>query len=457
MTKGGLFGLFTIIITSILYYYSEFPLPPLFVSSTIIVCICVFVVGRYGLFSPAALITALVAYPALVPFFAGVLGVHPTLRAIPFQSQEVIVKSVYLSMVALLVFVATLRSRLDISLQDETRASWIKTPPVFATWPAVISISTITLVMAYLTAPGPTILTVSYETVIDNYYGWATFAGSMYTGAWIMLYLCVRDEETSSWFYRVFVLVTIISIIWLVLHARRNESMGLLTLLIITYLNKRTDFQQLLKSTRGKLVSSCFIAISGLMFVVEELRSAKPVDGMFTAESNYGTYLSPPGGAHNIYSTWQVSVATFDASSLLYGHTFVYLPIQTIPTPIWRLTGLERPAFFHETISSVYPNYPGGMYILSPYYVNFDIFGVIFCGALLGILISFATRTVLLSDDTTVMTGLGCSIVVGAYRAIWYNQLAWVNTMQAFLVALVIYFAITNVCIIYSSSKHLSK
>lgn len=419
--------------------------PHLVASSLVILFLAVFVVGRYGLVSPPSLIMALLTYPAMMPLLAAIYGVEPSLRAAQYQSQAAMNEAVFLSLLGIAAFVATLQMRLDIPSTDWTSNDVVSKYRVYATPAGVAAVAAITVVSALLTTPGPTILSVDYQVVIDNYFSWAQFAGSLFMGAWIMLWLFARDKPMDSWETRLFIAVTVVSVLWLLLHARRNESFGVLAVFAIWYTRRTgtTDkqYQRLRSLARYGVLT---IALAG-MVIVEHLRNpSRSLSRFVIARENGVAYLSPPGGAHNIYSTWQATVSEFGPDSYLYGESFLYFPIQTIPSAFWAMTPYARPPLFNELLDAVYAGYPGGAYILVVFYANFGTVGVVLGGVVLGLLASFSHRAIVRQDSTTFLTGVGAAVVVGAFRSMWYHPTGWTNTLQAFTIAFAIYVTVTN-------------
>lgn len=419
--------------------------PHVVASSLAILFLAVFVVGRFGLISPPSLIMALLSYPAMMPLLAAIYGVEPSMRAVGYQSQAAMNEAVFLSFIGIAAFVATLQMRLYIPSANWSNNDLVTRYRVDTTPTGVAAIAAITIVSALLTTPGPTILSVNYHVAIDNYFSWAQFAGSLYMGGWIMLWLFTRDKPLDSWEARVFIAVTAFSVLWLLLHARRNESFGVLAVFAIWYTRHGGATQHSSQQLRS-VVRYCILgaALAG-MVLVEHLRyPPQSFSRLITAREDGVAYLSPPGGAHNIYSTWQVTIAEYGPGSFLYGETFLFFPVQTIPSGVWMLIPSARPPLFNELLDAVYVGYPGGAYILALFYANFGVVGVVLGGVVLGLLASFAHRATVREDTTTFLTGVGAAVVVGAFRSMWYHPTGWTNTLQAFTITFVIYLVVTN-------------
>ncbi len=450
--RFGLFGVGTVIVLYIvlsLAFELGLPYPSILVSSLVLLGCQAYVVSQYGLLSVPSLFTALVTYPALVPFAADFVFHTPnyTLRAIPYESPALVRRVLFLIAIFTLLFVATLRA-LDVD-DSPRRCRQFRTSGA-----AFLTLSVINVLAAYLTTPGPTILTADYVTVLNAWFPWAAFAGALYLGSWAMLYLLSRPYDVDSLYYRGLIFVSFVGVGWLLLHARRNEAMGVLTLLAIDYVaNRRTEWTVVQRAAvsvatvAGMLLGGIFVGIwrgSG--------RISTSIRDLFVGSS--GTpqeFIAAPGGAHNVFGTVlaTVDIVGRDVPYLL-GETFLKYPVQAIPSGVFAVTELPYPSLYHDLLGKHYVLYNGGNYFLNTYYANFGEAGVLFGALLLGWIVSFTHSHI--SDQTSVSlrAGVGVVLALASFRAMWYTQLNWLDNLEGFLAAYLVYVVVTNV---YNSSE----
>jgi hypothetical protein len=356
------------------------------------------------------------------------------LRGQKYQTPAVVDKAVFLGLVTLVVMAVALELLSGIQNNDTQDNG---TPPdsyrVYYHDRTFIAISIIVVTSAYLTTPGPTILTVDYATVLNNYYSWANFAGSLFMGSWIVLYLMVQKEA--------FLAVTFIGVIWLLLHARRNESMGVLALLGLDLFRNRFSLQSILSSWRQ------MIGVAGIGIVVlgQILAGSYRNGGSLFPDYVHGVYASYPGGAHNIYGTFQATISIFShGTPHRFGTTFLNYPAQSIPTGFYALTGKEYLELYGNFLGSQYEMYLGGNYILNPYFADFGEVGLLVAGIILAVFATFVRRMIVHQQSNHFVAGCASVVVVASFRAFWYTQLAWADALQGFLAAFFVYLVIAN-------------
>lgn len=414
--------------------------PPFVLSTVFLLLSAAFVVVRFGPFSVPSLFTALLTYPLVVPFFSEYLFdvSYYAYRGRIFQTPPVVNKTVFLGSFMLTVFVVVLEVRSRITSQDDpTNVKWTASALHYSVVPFGV-LAILHLGSAYLTTPGPTILTVSYSEVLANYYPWAQFAGSLYMGSWISLYLLVRGESNDSWAYRSFMVLTSVGIVWLLLHARRNESLGVLVMFTLDLLRNRVSLRDVLRTTRGFVASAVFFGLFAIQILIGSFRFEGGEFGApdFAQPSGYASY---PGGAHNIYGTFQATVAIFpDIHPFLLGETFVRYVPQTIPSGFFAILPITFPPLYSSFLADSYATYLGGNFILNPYYANFGPFGLVFLAIVLSLLVYWVEFVLFRRKRTTFTTGIASVFVVGAFRACWYTQLAWIDTFQGYVASLVL-------------------
>jgi hypothetical protein len=378
--------------------------------SSVVIIICqLYIIRLYGLISIPSMFTALFAYPALVPFLAEYIfrTQNYTLRAIPYESEQHVQRVLFLLVIFISVFVftlGTLKTQNPIKSTNTDQANIKKSVPVFVT------IAILNLFAAYLTTPGPTILTADYVTVLNAWYSWAAFAGALYLGTWTILYLMSRDEPINSRYYRMLLIVSMIGALWLLLHARRNETMGILTMLLIDFFSRRNNRQ-----SEGSEVIIKGVFLTGVVFtgfLAGKLRGSGSVfEGsirdLFIASVGQQTYIAPPGSPHNIFGTTLAVIDIFgEESPHMFGKTFLYYIPQSIPSGVYAMLNLPFPRLMHDEIGMYYEAYNGGNYIANPYYANFGEAGIIIGGMFVALLVYFAHNQIENRASTTILTGI---------------------------------------------------
>jgi hypothetical protein len=160
---------------------------------------------------------------------------------------------------------------------------------------------------------------------------------------------------------------------------------------------------------------------------------------------NHGTYASYPGGAHNIYGTFQatISLFTYDFPHRL-GLTFVRYPAQSVPTGVLAIFDLPYLPLYGAFLGQQYKTYLGGSYILNPYFADFGQVGIVLAGVLFAVIAYFAQQQLIGHHGNYAVTGIAAVVVVGSFRAFWYTQIAWIDTLQGFMASLVVYFVAVN-------------
>jgi len=421
--------------------------PSILFSSIILVGCQMYIIRLYGLISIPSMFTALFTYPALIPFLGDYLfqTKNYTLRAIPYENEAHVQKVLFFLVIFISAFVVTLGV-----LKTELNSNQTDTDPVGLqkNIPAFTVVAIVNLFAAYLTTPGPTILTADYVTVLNAWFPWAAFAGALYLGTWAMLYLMSRGEAMDSWYYRMLLVVSLVGVLWLLLHARRNETMGVLTMLLIDYFARRSRSEKKLPGFFLKGVLLTAVVLSG--FLAGKLRGSGGVfEGsireLFIATGAPGTYVAPPGSPHNIFGTTLAVVDIFGKETPnLFGMTFLYYLPQGIPSGVYAIFGLPFPTLMHDVIGRHYEAYNGGNYIANPYYANFGEAGLLFGAIVLGFLVYFAHRQIINKSNTTFLTGVAVILVVAGFRASWYTQLNWIDNLEGFLVGYLIYVVSIN-------------
>jgi Co/Zn/Cd efflux system component len=419
--------------------------PPFEFSALGAVVLQFYLMYRQGVVSVPSLFGALLVYPGLVPLISEYVYEAPlyALRGRQFQSPAVVDNAVLLIFVAMTTICIALEGAQMFRRDNDDKPSHSGGYRVYFSPSAFAAISLVMLVSAYLTTPGPTLLTVDYSTVVNNYYSWASFAGALYTGSWVVLFLMVQDDSMETTRYRVFLVVTVLGLIWLLLHSRRNESIGILAVLGLDLIRNRVTVSDIV-GNRWRLAGFVVTVLLGLsQFLLGSLRDGGSLS--FLDYSQKHEYVAYPGGAHNIYGTLQATVALFPTEfPHRLGTTFVRYPIQGVPSGALSILRIELPQSYYGFLGEQYKLYQGGNYILNPYFADFGLLGVVVAGILLAVLAVFAQTYLVERRSNHIVAGIAAVVVVAAFRSFWYTQLAWIDGIQGFLMAFLVYLVIVN-------------
>lgn len=476
------------------------PYPHFLYATAAILVIDLYFIIRYGLFSVPTIATGLLTYPALVPFLTTVvLGArHYTPYALQFESVRLASKIVWLVAILLVIFAAVLRlleargrrqrTGEEPSIIDRLTPGWLPRllgyeMPTDRT--AFVILSGVLVLSAYLHAPGPTILSATYEGSANYQPGWATWAGSTFKAAFALLFLTVLQSKVTDRRFLAFLGVVGATVVWLLLHGRRVESVGIVLLLFVDVVKNRAELSnlELVSTARGLSVSAAFSAYLGTIVLVGRLRNiigtvelglvrspasqepsggsagsssggsssgesssggadtVRPGDsvdvvGSVASSLQYGNgRVGLPGGAHGIYGTMRATVHVFDEGKpLLNGRTFLNYVPQSIPTPILVVVGYTPPQSYTDLLASTYAH-NGGNYFMNVYYANFGSLGLLLAGAVLAVLVHVTQKSLEQGRPRpTVATAVAAVLFINLARALWYTQLNWIDTLQGLVI-----------------------
>ena len=286
------------------------------------------------------------------------------------------------------------------------------------------------LFFAYIGNPGPTILTVSYEQIIDDRSGLATLAGIAFTVFWVDAYAKMRVYEVEKNYFKVkvFWIVTIIMTTWLLLHARRTEAIGILSIMLIhqKILTGKTPYKYIfIALILGFLLYIIgYLRVSALSDVDIAQTVEKSLSLSFESGSTKTEFANMPSGLGNITATMQTSVYHFDYMSKpwLQGATIFTYPIKLLPTALVTGFGLaDTDAYFYHNLVLEEYYYNGGCYLYAPAYGNFGTIGLIVASFLMGLMVNWTQRAMRSSDFIKI--AIAATIIFSFIKICWYNFL----------------------------------
>lgn len=287
--------------------------------------------------------------------------------------------------------------------------------------------------MFYLTDPGPTILTTSYEEILKERVEGAQFAGSLGFSAWVIALLIYSSHYKLSDYFknnfskivldRFFIVASFMGFLWLALHARRSEMAAMVIVWLL-----------FLSGTGANRKAVAYGVISFLLlWVIGEVRSVlySGLSGSILG-GLYGIGSSPevkslPGGGSNIFMTYLDIIHLFGERTILYGQTFSNYIFQVFPTFIYQILGISRPDYFYQYFLLGNYEYNGGTYAGAVFYANFGLFGPILFGLFVGAY-SLVAQRLAVSRNIGLAAG-GLFLVGFVLRGGWYELVTLIKPL----------------------------
>jgi hypothetical protein len=288
----------------------------------------------------------------------------------------------------------------------------------------LILFSLFSLFFYWLADPGDTILTTTYTLLLEQRFENTQYAGSLGSIFWLVSFIYYkkyssegRDKNIAIY---VFIICTLISIIWLFLHSKRSEVM----FIVLSYLFYEIQG----KKTKKVLYLSIFM-VAGLYVLgqVREILSISLQGGFIEESSNVNLIYRLPGGASNVFMSYVITIDYYSDQALLHGKTFFNYLLQLPPSNVSKLFGYTPPANFDS--SGVFDNYAwnGGINFMSIFHANFGYIGAIISGLFVAFYIKlvevlFYTRYVLLKAASLFMFGYASTIF-------WYELVIFIKPL----------------------------
>ncbi len=288
------------------------------------------------------------------------------------------------------------------------------------------------LFCCYIAEPGPSLLAGSYtDTIKGRAKMGGTLAGVFMSITWVGLFMCYKKYQglsTHKIKVALFWAFTIFGSVYLLLHSRRTELIGIFSILFVDlFFGKKLRAQ----------IPSLLLGLSlGLMlFLLGSLRNAKggitnasfkQISNAFNSasERDVGQYIvSAPAGSGNIYTTMLSAVYLVDQPfyGLQRGEIFKSYSYSLIPSDVLKILGLKRPHFFSDDLYKYSAGYHGGCFIFAPIYANFGIVGLFFFAYLLGALMAWLHKSYF--ESTGLKKYVTLIIVFYFIKGFWYEPI----------------------------------
>lgn len=458
---AGLLGIGCTIFLWLMLYE---PLPITY-SSTAIILLLAALILRYGAISvPSAIITC-AFFPSLALFWAHlhnrtlISGLEAVLQTNQLWGET----AVHLSLVSLvfaLALLSTFNSKSISSFELAPKQYYFTEKPY-------IFFSLASVFFFWLAEPSfTTILTTPYKEILSARYDGTQYAGAVGILFWLFsltTYMAKigREKPTTLnlWSDRLFIIATTIIVLWLLLHSRRNELMGIGIALTFYILHQR-----------GKLLASLFgVIFLALLLSVGFIRGASLATNITQSKQTqlikqaikkhptlrYQQHrqiakrelrrtkkVKPlPSGASNIFLTYLTTIHYFDRHPFLQGQTFTNYLFSLLPTNLSNYLNLKKPEYFYQQILKKY-DYNGGTYIGAVFYGNFGVFGAVVFGLFVGFYILLVTK--LLKSSNIILQIIGFYMLGMVFRGFWYELITIIKPVIIVLLPTYLFIALTH-------------
>lgn len=288
----------------------------------------------------------------------------------------------------------------------------------------------ISLICVYVTESGETLITSNYSELMEQRSGFMTLAGVALAAFWSNMYAKYREYCFTGYNFRkwTFILISVIAIIWFVLHARRTELIGFLAVLLM--------HQRMVTGKTPYKYIALGLLFLVLLYVIGHTRVAAltDIDAAQVASDSFSLtwdthhtnikFANMPSGIGNVSETLATTVYHFDhlGNDYINGKSIFSYPYKLIPSNL--INALNLPSteqfMYNKLVLDKY-FYNGGTYLLSPAYGNFGMFGIVLASIILALIIRWVQRAFYSNDFIKV--AIATIVIFHSIKAIWYNPL----------------------------------
>ena len=402
------------------------------VALALLICMLVTAIS-FDIFSIATILTCVFYTVALVPAGALLLG-SPLYSFHNIKHQLNTETALYtMNLYFWASFTCTLVLLILKTLSGEYKTTGFKSPKLY--FPFYFS-CLLFVVFTYLAEPGLGLLSGKYSELLEerNETTFATLAGIMMSVFWVISYIHFRTysfEKRQKMRRIVFILATTFTMVWLYLHARRSEMVGIVIVLFV--------HQKFITGRIRVIHIAAAFSVVLAMYVLGHIRNSdnlvaglqsEGIENAFSTKytgTSKGDIANMPAGIGNIAETMQTTVYHFKTKSspLLLGETIFNYPSKLLPSVIRSSIGMGKPTYFGELILGQY-SYNGGTFILAPAYGNFGFPGFIIGAVAMGLLIFLAEKGFYKNNQVVVV--LSCAIILYFIRTVWYKPIPMIKT-----------------------------
>ena len=423
--------------------------PHYVISSMGIILVCYYIILKYSIISVPSILSGALYMPALTPFYSHTLlnSQYYSYNNFFLQENLLLVNKAtsilfFSSIVYLFFLIIITKSHILVSynkrrtnLQNNVKAKLQigETTTFYPSKEQVIMFCFLFLFFFWLTEPGSILLFINYTEVLASRYDDTQFAsalGSIFFVLAFVSYINLSKSGLHKNIQKLFIISSILVSIWLLLHARRSELLGIFIIALL-YLNEKISHKKML------IIS---IILFSVLIIVGNVRTTAFLDisqSLFIESMTFGDIVALPGGASNIFVTMLDIIYLIDDTNfqLLLGETYFDYFYSIIPTNLRIYLGLPEPIYFYS-IFIQYFDYNGGTYIFAPGYGNFGVAGVFIVAGFIGTIVAFFHNN--LNSKSFIIKTIVLIGILFFVRAIWYDLITILKPI--FLMWFITYF-----------------
>ena len=391
---------------------------------------CLYAYLRAGLHGPAFWFTIAAAFVLVSPLFAYALGYHYYSELTrQYQSMSAMSIAILEGSLAVVILAVLITPHPVAAYSYGKEAFRIQYGP-FTSGLGLLGSCVALVFCAWLTDNGPILGLADYAESRTNEFSDVRFAG----GAWALFsvlaayfYLGIRRAKGTFVLRALFYLSIAVSLVWLLLHGRRSETLGFILFLFCILSSPRKAIsspgtgRRILLPDFLTLRTMALVTIVGLSAAIGYYRTT------LTWQFTKSDYVQPPGGAGNNLLTYLASfdIAHRSGFGIYPGETYVN-HLKNLPP---QFVGLDRSPDAYMILSKKI-RLIGGQYWLMEPVMNFGGLGIAVYSVLIAFLASCSIRGIrrcLFNSG-----GLGGFLQGGVFislmfRTLWYGPSAAIN------------------------------
>jgi len=365
---------------------------------------------RGGVHSYLFWVTLIGAYPLLPPILSiEILGYdHFSAFATKYQSNSNLIIPMLLGAFSMLFFACTISSEQVRLIEDFSGLEGVGSN-YSKYWLVICCI--LVVAFSFLSDPSFSFVGYSkYSEIVDERSDLARFAG----GAWgisvlfgYMMLLSIKSiRVNSSKMTLMYWSSVLVSALWLLIHARRVEVIGVFLFFFVFKIRGKTILTY--------IVTFVFLGLLGLLGYI---RNHSDIYAFIKSLP----FFPFPGGAENATIGWVVatSATTSGDLPLLLGESYLGHVLRLPPS----FLGLERPITAYHYVAQ-FVKLQGGEYFLIEPFINFSVFGVCLYLILFVMTVNYCIRSI---RNSSLRIGDGVSLILSAtfffliFRTMWYG------------------------------------
>ena len=286
------------------------------------------------------------------------------------------------------------------------------------------------LLFTYLGNQEATLLTASYQEIFHQRTALGSLASIAASIFWVDAYGKTRVFFSKGDHFKIkfFWVVTILMILWLLLHARRTETIGVISILLLhrKFVTSKTPY----KTIAFAIFTGLFLYLVGYLRsnaltnvdLFETIKFAFQLT--FEGGGSKTEFANMPSGLGNITATMQTSVYHFEymGEAFLNGHTIYTYPFKLLPTFLVTSLNIADPTtYYYQNLVLEQYQYNGGDYLYAPAYGNFGKPGLYVASILMALMVNWTQKAMRSYDYIKIV--FAASIIFGFITVCWYSFL----------------------------------